>query len=678
MRLPQCRVPNRLSESTSPYLVAHADNPVDWYPWGDEAFSVARDRDVPVFLSVGYSACHWCHVMAHESFEDERVAGLLNEHFVNVKVDREELPAVDSHYMQATQALTGHGGWPMSVWLDHDRRPWYAGTYFPPVPSHSSPSFVQVLLAIVDAWRNERSQVDTSAARISAALAAANSPTPSGGWDDDRGRAAVAAAVEALVAAFDPVHGGFGGAPKFPPALSLRFLMRVASLERLEGRTTDPRLLAMVEVTCERMARGGMYDQLAGGFARYSVDATWTVPHFEKMLYDNAQLLDVYTQWYLHSGSALAERVARETAEFLLTEMVTAEGAFAAALDADSVNQGGALAEGAYYVFTPDHVREACGLDGDWAVSLFGVTAEGTFEHGASVLRLARDPEDWQRYDACRIALRRARGMRPAPARDDKVLAAWNGMAIAALSRAACVFDQPDWLAAATRAADLLIAVHLDPAGGLARTSRDGRVQPTAPGVLEDYAQVALGLAALCQADGDPAWLDIAQALVTVIRRDFDIAGEIVDVRPTDQVALGLAHLQIDTTDNVTPSGWAAAVDAALTVGAMAGDAKLLDWARHRAGRLVKSAQDHPRFAGHAAAVVVALLDGPREVAVANDALRSLVFRGTAPGAVVCHGRELPLLAGRVDSGLVYVCRGHVCDAPTADQDAIKLLLAVR
>jgi uncharacterized protein YyaL (SSP411 family) len=291
---------------------------------------------------------------------------------------------------------------------------------------------------------------------------------------------------------------------------------------------------------------------------------------------------------------------------------------------------------------------------------------------------MQRDPDDWARHDACRAALRRARDARPAPARDDKVVAAWNGLAVAALARAACVFEQPDWLAAAARACDVVLSVHLDELGSMARSSRDGRVSTLAPGVLEDYAQMALACAAMAQADGDAAWLQIAQSLVATIQRDFDVDGALVDVRRSDMVALGLAQEQIDTTDNVTPSGWSAAVDAAVTVAALAGDAALMDWARDRAGTLVEAVAAHPRFAGHAAAVVTALLDGPREVAVASEALLPLAFRATAPGAVVAHGADLPLLENRAGTGLVYVCRGHVCDAPTSDPQTVKAALAVR
>ncbi len=358
-------MPNRLAEATSPYLLQHADNPVDWREWGEEAFAEARERDVPVLVSVGYAACHWCHVMAHESFEDAATAAQMNEHFVCVKVDREERPDVDSVYMTATQAMTGHGGWPMTVFTTPDGRPFYCGTYFPPRPAHGMPSFRQVLAAVDDAWRNKRSELESAGTKIVGAISARldlGPPTPLSAELLDR-------AVASLDRSFVEETGGFGGAPQFPPSMVLEFLLRA------HARTADPRALHMARRTLEAMARGGIYDQLAGGFARYSVDAGWVVPHFEKMLYDNALLLRVYLHLWRATGDAWARRVADETAAFLVRDLGTPEGGFASALDADTEG-----VEGLTYVWTPEQLVDVLGTDdGTWAADLLSVTGPGTF-----------------------------------------------------------------------------------------------------------------------------------------------------------------------------------------------------------------------------------------------------------------------------------------------------------
>jgi len=378
-------VANRLQDSTSPYLQQHADNPVDWWEWGEDAFEEARRRGVPIFVSIGYSACHWCHVMAHESFEDDAIAAMLNDNFVSVKVDREERPDVDSVYMDATVALTGHGGWPMSVFVDHEGRPFYAGTYFPPEPRHGMPSFPQLLVAITESWSGRRDEVEAAADRITKALAHRERAVSSEGAPPTA--AELDAAVAALAQSYDAARGGFGRAPKFPPSMVLEFLLRHAA------RTSSADALAMVQGTCEAMARGGIYDQLGGGFARYSVDDAWVVPHFEKMLYDNALLLRVYLHWWRLTGDPLAERIVRETAEWMLRDMRTPEGGFAAAWDADSEG-----VEGKFYAWTPEQLVEVLGEDdGRWAAALLEVTPAGTFEHGvgracAAVARGAREP----------------------------------------------------------------------------------------------------------------------------------------------------------------------------------------------------------------------------------------------------------------------------------------------
>ncbi len=680
-------MPNRLADSTSPYLLQHADNPVDWYPWSEEAFELARTRDVPIFLSVGYSACHWCHVMAHESFENPSVAALMNEYFVNIKVDREELPAVDSLYMEATQAMTGHGGWPNSVWLDHDRRPWYAGTYFPPRPSHGMPSFTQVLLALNDTWTSERERVRDSSARIMEHIGSRNELIVKSKSDFTKEEvvSAVTSGIDSLASAFDPINGGFGDAPKFPPSLALEFLLRNEALRRINDDEPDFRIMKMIEQTCNAMARGGMYDQLGGGFARYSVDSTWTVPHFEKMLYDNAQLLSIYAHLYRLTGDEQALRITTETAEFLMREMQTPEGGFAAALDADSTDEEtGHSEEGAFYAWTPNQITEVLGAaDAEWVMQLCHVTLDGTFEHGKSVLTLHQDPDDWDRWRNLRAKLLLTRETRPRPGRDDKIVASWNGLAIRALVDAGSVCNRTDWIDCATRTGDLLVSKHLgaDPLhpSRLVRVSRDGKAGLHALGVLEDQALVASAFLALAQANGDDAWRELAGTLLTDIKDHFQQGSGLTDTaNDVEPVAKDVAARQVDPTDNVTPSGWAATIDAALTYAALSGDTEMRTWAEKFIPALIPLVATHTRFAGWGSAMFVTWLDGPREVAVSDSGdseFREIVTRGTAPGMVYSWGLDQPLLQNRnaIDGqATAYVCRGFVCDAPTTDLNVLK------
>ena len=691
-------MPNRLAGAASPYLAQHADNPVDWWPWCDEAFEEARRRDVPVFLSVGYSACHWCHVMAHESFEDAATAALLNDRFVSIKVDREERPDVDAVYMEATVALTGHGGWPMSVFLDHDGRPFYAGTYFPPQPRQGMPSFTMLLTSIDRAWREQREELGAAARRITDALAE-NAALPVGQDGAELDVAALDAAVDVLTRQYDTSAGGFGGAPKFPPSMTLEHLLRAHARYAAVGDERTGQVLAMIEGTGEAMARGGMYDQLGGGFARYSVDADWVVPHFEKMLYDNALLLRVYLHWWRATGSPLAQRVVRETAEFLLREMRTAEGGFAAALDADSAPAPGAPpVEGAFYAWTPEQLVEVLGDDdGPWAAALLAVTRSGTFEHGSSVLQLRRDPDDEARWQRVRAALLAAREQRPRPARDDKVVAAWNGLAIAALAEAGALLDEPEWVEAAMAAGDLLVSVHLgagpdDEHGDrLTRVSRDGVAGVHAPGVLEDHADVAEGFLALYQVTGDDAWLAFAGVLLDVVLAHFgDEDGGFHD---TADDAEALVRRPQDPTDNAVPSGWSAAAGALLGFAALTGSGEHRDAAGRALGRLRRQAVASPRFLGWALAAGEAWVAGPAEIAVVGPlddprtaALRRTALAATAPGAVVAVGdpaeappvpllHDRPLVAG---APAAYVCRGFVCERPVTDPAALAALVGAR
>jgi uncharacterized protein len=651
---------NRLATATSPYLLQHKDNPVAWWEWSPEAFDEARRRDVPVLLSVGYAACHWCHVMAHESFEDDATAAYLNEHYVSIKVDREERPDVDAVYMQATVATTGHGGWPMTCVLDHEGRPFFAGTYFPDQPRHGQPSFMQLLTAITEAWSERRGEVDSTAANIAAHIASSDTLAGAAPIDED----VLDAAVTKLVGEFDQVNGGFGGAPKFPPSMLLEFLLRRGALD-------------LVAHTLEAMARGGIYDQLGGGFARYSVDARWVVPHFEKMLYDNALLLGAYTSWFAVADDPLARRVAVETADFLLRELGTAEDGFASALDADSEG-----VEGAFYVWTPAQLVDVLGEeDGAWAAGRLGVTDQGTFEHGQSVLQLRSDPDDPERWSRVRGALFEARARRERPARDDKVVAAWNGLAIAALARAGGVFGEQRFVEAALGAGSLLWERHVVD-GRLLRVSRDGRAGAHA-GVLEDYGCVADGFLALAEATGDGAWMERAGLLLDVALDQF--AAPDGGFHDTAADAEALITRPRDPSDNASPSGHSAVTTALLRYAALTGSGRHRDAAEAALASVRLLAERAPRFAGWSLAAASAALDGPKEIVVvtepddpvgaelADKARRSL---GSVV-LVVPPGRDgIPLLEGRDLVGgraAAYVCRGMVCERPVTDPEELVL-----
>ena len=655
----------RLRGSTSPYLLQHVDNPVDWWPWSDEAFAEARRRDVPVVLSVGYAACHWCHVMAHEVFENQALADQMNAGFISIKVDREERPDVDAVYMEATQALTGSGGWPMTCFLTADGAPFYCGTYFPP------PQFRQLLTAVTDAWRDRREELLSSSEQIVAALSSSGARV--GGAAPDT--AFLDAAAAALVRSADPVRGGFGTAPKFPPAMPLEFLLRHYE------RTGSPAALAVVERTGEAMARGGMYDQLAGGFARYSVDADWVVPHFEKMLYDNALLLRFYVHWYRRTGSALAARVVDETAQFLLRDLGTAEGGFSSALDADTDG-----VEGLTYAWTPAQLADILGPDdGDYAARLLAVTAAGTFEHGSSTLQLRADPDDASRWESIRERLLTARAQRPQPGRDDKVVTAWNGLALGALAEASVIRGRPEWLAAAQRCAELLTTVHLR-SGRLVRTSRHGSAGPSA-GVAEDYGCLAEGLLLLFQAGGELRWLDVAGELVEVAMSRFaDRTSEPPShFYDTADDAETLIRRPWDPTDNATPSGQSSLATALLAYSALTGSQRHRDAAEAALGALDAIGAQHARSLGWALAAAEGVVAGPLQIAVAtprNTELVELAWRLRGPGSVVVSGppdaegvallEQRPLIGGEPTA---YVCRGMVCDLPVTSADALAARL---
>jgi uncharacterized protein YyaL (SSP411 family) len=657
---------NRLANATSPYLLQHADNPVDWWEWGPEAFEEARRRDLPVLLSVGYAACHWCHVMAHESFEDEATAAYLNEHFVSVKVDREERPDVDAVYMQATTAMTGHGGWPMTCVLDHEGSPFFAGTYFPDRPRHGQPAFRQVLEALSDAWRTRSDEVRRVAANLrehlsSTSLATAGAPIT---------RPVLDGAVRTLALEYDADAAGFGGAPKFPPSMVLEFLLRHGSDDALR----------MAGATLEAMARGGMYDQLGGGFARYSVDRGWVVPHFEKMLYDNALLMRVYAEW----GTDLGDRVAQEVADFLVLELQTPEGGFASALDADSEG-----AEGTYYVWTPAQLTEVLGPeDGPWAARLLGVTDEGTFEHGTSTLQLRADPppRELARWLMAQQRLRLARDHRERPARDDKVVAAWNGLAISGLCRAGTLLDRPDLVEEAVSAGELLWRVHVVD-GRLRRVSRDGVVGAPA-GVLEDHGCVAAGFLDLLQATGEPVWLDRAGLLLDLVLERFAVGdGGFFD---TADDAEALVARPRDPSDNASPSGLSSVVHALTTYAALTGSGRHRDAAEAALASVATLAERAPRFAGWSLAAAETMLDGPVEIAIVGEwspereALAARARRHPGAVVVVADPAELdgdggiPLLEGRTDVDgrpAAYVCRHLVCERPVTTVEELDAAL---
>ncbi|HEX2129927.1 MAG TPA: thioredoxin domain-containing protein [Actinophytocola sp.] len=657
---------NRLAHATSPYLLQHAENPVDWWPWSDEAFAEARRRDVPILLSVGYAACHWCHVMAHESFEDPETAAVMNEHFVNVKVDREERPDVDAVYMTATQAMTGHGGWPMTCFLTPDGAPFHCGTYYPPAPRPGHPSFRQLLEAVGDAWSNRDDEVRDAGTRIVAELAKQTAALPASPVD----AAALDGAAAAMLGEYDRRHGGFGTAPKFPPSMVLEFLLRH------HERTGSVEALSIVTGTADAMAAGGIHDQLDGGFARYSVDAGWVVPHFEKMLYDNALLLGLYAHLARRTRSARHREVATGVAEFLLRRLRTPEGGFAASLDADTDG-----VEGLTYAWTPAQLTEVLGADdGAWAADLLGVTQSGTFEHGTSTLRMLREPEVPARWTRVRDALLTARDRRPQPGRDDKVVTAWNGLTIGALAHAGVALAEPRWVDAAVAAADLVTSRHLVD-GRLRRASRDGVVGEAA-GVLEDYGCLAEGLLALHQATADPRWLETATALLDTALAHFADQETEGAFHDTADDAAALVWRPSDPGDNASPSGASATASALLTASALVGPDRAARYRAHaeqavtRAGLLAERA---PRFAGHWLSVAEAVAAGPLQIAVVGpvddprrDALTEAATRHAPGGAVIVAGEpdSVPLLTDRpLVDGLpaAYVCHGYVCDRPVTE-----------
>ena len=658
---------NTLADATSPYLRQHADNPVHWQQWSQDALSEAASRDVPILLSIGYAACHWCHVMAHESFEDDAVAEAMNADFVCVKVDREERPDLDAVYMNATVALTGHGGWPMTCFLTPDGRPFFCGTYYP------KPAFTELLSAVTGTWRSRRDEVEEAGDQIASELRRLSAGLPGGGPAIEP--SLCDAAVVAILADEDDERGGFGAAPKFPPSALLEALLRH------HERTSDPASLAAVQRTGTAMARGGIYDQLAGGFARYSVDASWVVPHFEKMLYDNALLLRAYAHWARRTGDALARRVAAETAAFMLDALVTG-AMFASSLDADAAGT-----EGSTYVWTPDELREVLGSDdGRWAATVFAVTDGGTFEHGSSVLQFPHDPEDPERLARVKAALLAARHARVQPGRDDKVVTAWNGLAITALAEAGVALSRPDLVDAARQCADSLLILHLVN-GRLRRASLGGEVGDS-PAILEDHGALATGLLTLHQVTGEASWLMAATDLLDTAMAQFadpDSPGRWFD---TAADAERLVLRPADPVDGATPSGASLVTEALIIAGHLAPDG----------GRYRRAAEQAlaahtlllaraPRGASHWLALAEAAVRGPLQIAVACDRAGSELLaeaRVLAPGGAIVVGgapdsSELLAGRGRVDGvDAAYVCRGPVCDLPVTTASELAAALGAR
>ncbi len=657
---------NRLAQETSPYLLQHADNPVDWYPWGDEAFERAKTEDKPILLSVGSAACHWCHVMEHESFEDAETARLMNERFVCVKVDREERPDVDGLYMDAVVAMTGHGGWPMTVFLTPEGKPFWGGTYFPPEPRLNMPSFRQVLTALAELWQDRRGDVGDQAERLTDAIRQAGERAPS---SEPLTTALLTNAVSALRGHFDRNHGGFGGAPKFPPASTLEFLLRMH-----HGRGSHD-ALAMTRLTLDRMAAGGMYDHLGGGFHRYSVDAVWLVPHFEKMLYDNALLASAYLHAAVVTGDDDYRRVVCETLDYLVRDMRLPEGGFASAQDADT--QG---VEGLTYVWTPEEIRAV--LDADEAEAVirrYGVTDEGNFE-GRSIPHLADETVAVSAEARRRLLGERMR--REQPLRDDKALAAWNGLALAAFAEAGRRLDRPDYVEVARSLADFLLTTLSDERRRLLRTYRAGVAKIDA--YLEDYANVANGLLELYVATGELRWLEESRrlaALAVELFADEVRGGFFVTAADGDELVARRKELD----DNPTPSGNSMLAFVLLRLARLYGDAEF----ERRAVGVFRLARPMVERAPAAVGQLLCALDlhfsPSREVALvgppddpATEDLRRAALSGFEPNTVFAFASgaddpaaaRVPLLTGKdvVDGRpAAYVCENFACRAPVTD-----------
>jgi uncharacterized protein YyaL (SSP411 family) len=686
-------MPNRLVNETSPYLLQHANNPVDWYPWGEEALARARTEDKPILLSIGYSACHWCHVMEHESFEDADTARVMNANFVSIKVDREERPDLDAIYMQAVQAISGHGGWPMTMFLTPDGRPFYGGTYYPPTPQHGLPAFKQVLESVASSYRNRKGDVTQSAAQLTEQLQAQGELRTQ---REDLNRRLIDEAYGSLEKQYDKVQGGFGSAPKFPQPMNLEFVLRVYQ------RTRYPGALWMVENTLRKMARGGMYDQIGGGFHRYSVDSRWLVPHFEKMLYDNAQLARLYLHTYQATGTEFYRRIAGETLDYVLREMTNPQGGFYSTQDADSEGE-----EGKFYVWSPQETLEVLGAaDGRVCNAFYDISAYGNFE-GHNIPNVPRDEDEVAKEQKMTVAelreaisrartkLYAARTRRVWPGRDEKVLTAWNGLMLAAFAEAARVLGRDEYRRAALKNAEFLLealSVRSAPGAGqtrrLLRTWKDGRAKLN--GYLEDYSNLCEGLIALYEATFDPRWLHEAHDLADAMVEQFwsDGLGGFYDTSSDHEALITRPR---DVFDNATPSGGAVAATVLLKMAAMFGDE---DAARRAVESLKGVSALMKRYASGFGQWLNALdfyLDHPKEIAFIGEpsapgaqALIDAIFRPYLPNRIIMQklfdtdGIGGPLLEGKSMLGgrpTVYVCQNYICQTPVTDTAALETQL---
>ncbi len=688
---------NRLKDESSPYLLQHADNPVDWHPWSDEAFRMAREQDKPVLLSVGYSACHWCHVMAHESFEDDGTADMMNALFVNIKVDREERPDVDDIYMQAVQAISGQGGWPMTVFLLPDGRPFYGGTYYPKEPRHGMVSFTQLMGAVHDAYRNKRDQLEEQAKSLHQAL---KRDVLAIGRTDDSGLTEnlLDEAAEKLLSSIDRVNGGFGTQPKFPNPISLEFLLRHCA------RTHDDFALQLATLTLQKMADGGIYDHVGGGFARYSVDAHWLVPHFEKMLYDNAQLSRLYLHAWQITGDDFFRSIAEDIYDYILREMTAEKGGFFSATDADSEG-----VEGKFFVWTIDEAREALEPIFDQlpraleiAIEYFGMTTQGNFEE-SNILLIPRPLAETadslgltlgQLMDAVRQVKNRlyvARAERIAPGLDDKILTSWNGLMLASLAEGARVLKRSDYLVAARRAGDFIIEHLIDGHGRLYRTHRDGRSKLNA--FLEDYANLIDALLELYQTTFEEHWFTEARRLADVVLARFESTdGGFYDTSDDhESLIVRPRNLQ----DNVTPSGNAMMARQLLRLSAFTGDARYDEAARDVLRKLSDAMRQYPQAFAESLNAADMLIQGLDEVALIGDLesetgveILTLLQAPFRPNQVTAWRRDdasqhetIPLLSGRVMQAgrtTVYVCHNFTCLKPVTSAAETAAALSAR